>query len=1100
MIVLLRIFLVAFLFGYSQFSGADELTDALATLQGELDALGNADDSAQKKRLKEIYLDSRRILQDNQDYLSKAKLYTQQLKSYPGQLKSLQSLKLSSGPLAADKLSRLSLTQMEQRLVIDKAKLLELQTQQQTLTADIDALRRRSITARDDLTRVNITLNELAAKPLLTRDLDNDKIIEALKKRREFRRQALITNRQMLELELLVIPKKLDLALLENQALEPQIEVLTQEIKWLSEQINSQRTSESEQVIEKSRQLSLSGEWGHPALLALAKNNEQLAVKLNNYAELINKVTTQRTRAESQLGLVARSYTTLQQRLALQGYDDYLGTEIRKQLKQLPGTVDLTKTQAMLNSARLELLNLEQEKLDLADIDAYLKRLLKDYADKDVMPPFQPMADAFGELRTARLQVIDQSLIALNAYIKELELYYSMQNQLNDKISQYDNLLRENLLLTLSARPLDLQLFGDIKQSMAWLIADDTQQAFYKAVARAWPQLCAIIIFFIPLWWFFQRIFWTRYLHWEALGANARGKVNQDKLAYPLGMLIMVFLQALVVFLPLFLMHWVFQYPSGNEMARTLSFTLNVAAIAGFIICFLVQICRPHGLLASQFRWPENLIDRFYKDLKYYALPVFLLTLIIAFCDALVDDTLRNSLGRLAFIAVCLLLAHFAWGWMAGTRKNKKLYHEQTFKGFYHPKFWMALIFAEQLYMIVMAATGYYFAALYQKILVIESVLWLFVCALIFFLSYRGLLIEQRKIAFKRAVAKRGEMRAQRAATGGKSESEIINDTYVDIETISTQSETLLKISVGVLLVMGLGMIWVSVLPALGFLEKFVFWSSSTVIDGETVTRLVTLKTLIISLLTLGLVIIATQNLPGALELLVLRHLSFDAGSSYATTTLLRYSIILLGVTVTFQQLGMEWSKLQWLIAALSVGLGFGLQEIVANFVSGLIILFERPIRIGDTITLNDVSGTVSRIHIRATTLIDFNRKEVIVPNKTFITEQLINWSLTDQITRLQIPVGVAYGSNCGKVLEILLDIARKNTQVLVEPEPIALFLAFGASSLDFELRVYVSSLNDRLPVTNQINLAIDRRFSEEAIVIAFPQLDVHWYRGVDEK
>ena len=1100
MATLLRIILVLFLSTNVQFAWADELADELQSIQSKLETLDSGEETAQKKRLKEIYLDSRQILLDHQEYLSKAGLYRQQIKDYPEQLKSIQNLKSKPKPLDIRQLSRLSLDEMEQRYVIDKAKMLDLQSQQQKLTSDIETLRRRSNTARDDLVQLNNALNELSIKPVQVTELDDSKIIEALKKRREYRRQALIANIQMLELELLILPKKLDIALLENQVLTPQIQALSQEIDWLTENINIRRKTESEQAIEKSRQLTTAGEWGHPALLALAKSNEELALKLNKYAELTNKITSQRTRAESQLNLVSRSYSTLQQRLELQGRDDYLGTEIRKQLKQLPAKVDLKTTQALLNNARLELLNLEKEKLDLADSNTYLKQMLKDYAVKDVTPPFLPMSEAFYELRASRLQVIDQSIVALNSYIKELELYYSIQNQLNTKISQYDILLRENLLLTLSARPLDLQLIDDITHSVAWLVSDETRQSFYKVINKTWPGLCAIAIFFIPAWWVFHRVYWPRYKHWEQHGKIAWGKVNQDKLAYPLGMLLIVLLQAVLIFLPLHLMHWVFHYGSPSEMGRALSFTLHVASIAGFIWCFLLQICRPKGLLVSQFRWPENLVGRMYKDIKHYALPIFLLSIFIAFSDSLVDDTLRNSLGRIAFIMVCILIAFFAWGWMAVTQRSKKLYQEQTFKLLHHPKFWMSILFAEQWYMIIMAAMGYYFAALYQKILVIQSVLWGLVCALIFFMSYRGLLIAQRKIAFKRAVAKRGEIRAQRSAPTSKGEGEIIDDTYVDIKTISKQSETLLKISVWVLLIMGVGMIWVNVLPALGFLEKIVFWSTSVVIDGETEVRLITLKTVLISLLTLGLVIIATHNLPGALELLLLRHLNLDTGTGYAITTLLKYSVILIGVMVTFQQLGMEWSKLQWLIAALSVGLGFGLQEIVANFVSGLIILFERPIRIGDTITLGDVSGTVSRIHIRATTLIDFNRKEIVVPNKTFITERLTNWSLTDQITRVQIPIGIAYGSDCDKAREILLEIAHNNSLILSDPEPMALFLEFGDSALNFELRVYVDSIGNRLPVINELNTRIHRRFADEGIEIAFPQLDVHWYPGGEEK
>jgi hypothetical protein len=225
-------------------------------------------------------------------------------------------------------------------------------------------------------------------------------------------------------------------------------------------------------------------------------------------------------------------------------------------------------------------------------------------------------------------------------------------------------------------------------------------------------------------------------------------------------------------------------------------------------------------------------------------------------------------------------------------------------------------------------------------------------------------------------------------------------------------------------------------------------WSSFSQQGAEQVITYVTLRDLILGLLVLWISFMAAQNLPGLLELLALRHLDLTPGSSYAITTLLRYSLILIGVLVAISQFGLEWGKLQWLIAALGVGLGFGLQEIVANFVSGLIILFEKPVRIGDTVTLGEVTGTVSRIQIRATTITDWDRKEVVIPNKTFITNQLINWSLSDAITRVVFTVGVAYGSDTGLAERLLLEVAHANPRVLPDPEPRAYFKAFADSSL----------------------------------------------------
>jgi len=170
----------------------------------------------------------------------------------------------------------------------------------------------------------------------------------------------------------------------------------------------------------------------------------------------------------------------------------------------------------------------------------------------------------------------------------------------------------------------------------------------------------------------------------------------------------------------------------------------------------------------------------------------------------------------------------------------------------------------------------------------------------------------------------------------------------------------------------------------------------------------------------------------------------------------------------------------------------FGLQEIFANFVSGLIILFERPIRVGDTVTIDDVSGTVTRIRIRATWITAFDRKELVVPNKEFVTSRLINWSLSDPVLRVDIPVGIAYGSDTQKALEVLLDVARRNEHVLQEPRPNALFLGFGDSSLNFELRAFSPDIEHLLLIRHQLHMAIDAAFREAGIEIAFPQRDIH--------
>lgn len=198
------------------------------------------------------------------------------------------------------------------------------------------------------------------------------------------------------------------------------------------------------------------------------------------------------------------------------------------------------------------------------------------------------------------------------------------------------------------------------------------------------------------------------------------------------------------------------------------------------------------------------------------------------------------------------------------------------------------------------------------------------------------------------------------------------------------------------------------------------------------------------------------------------------------------------GVVVAFNTVGIGWGQVQWLVAAMGVGLGFGLQEIFANFVSGLIVLFERPIRVGDTVTLGNVSGTVQRIRLRTTTVADWDNKELIVPNKAFVTDQLINWTLSSPVTRVVFQVGIAYGSDATLARKVIIEVIESNPMVLHDPAPTAFFIGFGDSSLDFQVRVFVRERLQRMPLRHELHMAINRALREHHIEIPFPQRDLH--------
>ncbi|MFN9413503.1 MAG: mechanosensitive ion channel family protein, partial [Pirellula sp.] len=205
-----------------------------------------------------------------------------------------------------------------------------------------------------------------------------------------------------------------------------------------------------------------------------------------------------------------------------------------------------------------------------------------------------------------------------------------------------------------------------------------------------------------------------------------------------------------------------------------------------------------------------------------------------------------------------------------------------------------------------------------------------------------------------------------------------------------------------------------------------------------------------------------------------------------------RYAILILGLLMTFNSIGVRWSSIQWLVAALGVGLGFGLQEIFANFVSGLILLFEQPVRVGDVITLGETTGTVSRIRMRATTVTNFDQQELIIPNKDLVTGRLLNWTLSDSTNRIVIQVGIAYESDPELACSLIREVCLSHPNVMQEPAPTAFFEQFGDSTLNINVRFFLAKLDLRLPTRHELLVSIRNRFAESGIEIAFPQRDLH--------
>ncbi|MBO6523135.1 MAG: mechanosensitive ion channel [Balneolaceae bacterium] len=225
-----------------------------------------------------------------------------------------------------------------------------------------------------------------------------------------------------------------------------------------------------------------------------------------------------------------------------------------------------------------------------------------------------------------------------------------------------------------------------------------------------------------------------------------------------------------------------------------------------------------------------------------------------------------------------------------------------------------------------------------------------------------------------------------------------------------------------------------------------------------------------------------------------------DSGLRYTLARMSQYVIVIIGIFVSFQFLGINLTGLAVIFGFLSVGIGFGLQNVTSNFISGLIVLFERPISVGDRVEVNDIEGDVQEINIRSTKVRTLDNISIIVPNSQFVSQDVVNYSHGDPTYRLSVNVGVAYGSDLDKVLKALNEVAEESENVLKNPSHDVHLRNFGDSAWDMKLLVWIPDVKDKYAILNELNQAIVRKFREMEIEIPFPQRDINFRNAIPEE
>ncbi|KQN43601.1 miniconductance mechanosensitive channel MscM [Rouxiella silvae] len=1057
-------------------------------LQQELKQAESNKEMANQAQVVESLQSALNWLSESRASQARSGQYQTVIDDFPRLTQSLrQELKVQTDkPLPVD--DTLSSTELDQQILQVSSQLLEEARQ---LRQEQDRSREISDSLSQLPQQQSEARNALADIDQRLQSFNNNKTVLAQAKLKALQAESSARKARVDELELaqLSANNRQELSRIRADLYKTRHDRLDEQLQTLRNNLNAQRQREAETALEKTEQLAeQSGELPKSITQQLQANRE-LSLALNQQAQRMDLISSQQRMAAAQTLQVRQALTTIREQAQWLDASPLLGETLRAQVAKLP---EMPKPQQLDG----EMGQLRVQRLHYEDLLGKQQQYRQGRQDDG-----QPLSAAQQKILQAQLKtqtdLLNSLLSGCDTQILELTKLKVANTQLVEALKDINDAAHRYLFWVADVSPVGFSYPLQIMHDLNRLLSLDTFSQLGKASVMMVTSKETLLPLFGALILVIVGVSSRRHYYNFLDRASSRvGKVTQDQFS----LTARTVFWSILVALPLPVLWAALGYGLQSAWPFPIAVAIGDGVTATLPVLWLFMIshylAHPKGLFITHFNWPQRRVAR---ALRYYSLSIWLVVpLIMALItfDNLNDREFSNTLGRLCFIVLCVLLSLVT---QSLKRAGIPLYLDKQGDGenlLNSTLWWMMLsapLIAAFASMLGYLATSQALLARLETSLAI----W-FLLLVIYHIIRRWMLIQRRKIAFERAKQRRAEILSQRAK--GEEESQLANSSegaieveepVVDLDTISAQSLRLVRSLLAMIALVSLIFLWSEIHSAFSFLENIKLWDVSSTAQGVESMQPITLGHVLIAILVLIITTQLVRNLPALLELALLQHLDLTPGTGYAALTITKYAVLLIGGLTGFSMLGIEWGKLQWLVAAMGVGLGFGLQEIFANFISGLMILFEKPIRIGDTVTIRNLTGSVTKINTRATTIVDWDRKEIIVPNKAFITEQFINWSLSDSVTRVVLTVPAPVEANSEEVTSILTQAARKCSLVLDTPAPEAYLVDLQQGIQIFELRMHAAEMAHRMPLRHEIHQLILAGFREHGIILPFPPFQV---------
>lgn len=918
-----------------------------------------------------------------------------------------------------------------------------------------------------------------------------------------------------------------DLPRFERDLAAQRFAVEEQNLKAMAEQVKVKRAAAAQEAVQQARQQLI---LVQPVLRKYAERNQQLAETTQEITKKREQVDKADSEATETLTKLKEKFNDTKAKVNQLGLTNTIGVLLRKQrtelLEKTPLQSGSLARQALIDEAQFKQFDYSDESKELANIEPYVEQVMAESAIQDPAEQRQ--------LELAAREVFEQLKSNINklettnqGYIDRMVDLRGHEAQIAEEIDKYLEYIDKRVLWIRSGNVLatELQMDDSDREFLAASAWVEVGQALWSDLKRNLLVYVVVVSVFVGL-----------VIKHGRLKNDLRGMGEQAQKAGFFGfwpttqaMLCTLLLSAVNPGILAFFAWRLMSAPSFQTFAVAVGKGLFWTAVMWFPLEIMRNVCRGKGLGESHFKWPESSLRLLGRSMAWLTPAILPLTFITSTFYASDPTHGHDAIERLCFIVQMILLAGFLGRILhpTGVFQEYIAYNQDGwFDRLKYVWYWAAVL--APLCLAGLAFWGYYYTAQVLSWRLFATLCCVLGVMLIRAALMRWIMLARRKLSIAQARERASAAAAQSgdSAAASLSTSIVAEQAKEELSSHSAQTQRLLSTGMFTASLIGVWLIWGNVMPALSMLDQYSYTiettsdvaansddaittmpgmpaaeseekdadstATATAVTPKTTTRKITIVTAAFACLILVLTLVFARDIPGLMEMAILQRLPLEASIRYAITTMASYAIVMIGTIWAFSTIGLKWEQIQWLATALTFGLAFGLQEMFANFVAGIIILFERPIRVGDIVTIHDVTGVVSRIRIRATSITNWDRKEYVVPNKEFITGRLLNWTLSDTVNRVVINVGIAYGADTEEARRLLVEIAERNPYMMKDPPPLATFEGFGDSTLNLVLRCYLPNLENRLQVINDLHTSIDKAFRDAQIEIAFPQRDLH--------